>query len=43
MENDTIVIKGKHYTINNLHQLPAEINGFEATVKKKGWGNLLLW
>ena len=43
MENDTIVIKGKHYTINNLHQLPAEINGFEATSKKKGWGNLLLW
>ena len=35
MENDTIVIKGKHYTINNLHQLPAEINGFEATSKKK--------
>ena len=35
MENDTIVIKGKHYTINNLHQLPAEINGFEATSRKK--------
>ena len=35
MENDTIVIKGKHYNINNLHQLPAEINGFEATIKKK--------
>ena len=35
MEDDTIIIKGKHYTINNLHQLPAEINGFEATSRKK--------
>ena len=35
MEDDKIVIKGKHYTINNLHQLPAEINGFEATSRKK--------
>ena len=35
MEDDTIIIKGKHYTVNNLHQLPAEINGFEATSRKK--------
>ena len=35
MKDDTIIIKGKHYTINNLHQLPAEINGFEATSRKK--------
>ena len=34
MEEDTLVIRGKHYTVNNLHQLPAEINGFEATTKK---------
>ena len=35
MEEDTLVIRGKHYTVNNLHQLPAEINGFEATTKKE--------
>ena len=35
MEEDTLVIKGKHYTVNNLHQLPAEINGFEAATKKE--------
>ena len=35
MEDDTLIIKDKHYTINNLHQLPAEINGFEATSKKQ--------
>ena len=35
MEDDTIVIKGKHYIVNNLHQLPAEINGFEATSRKQ--------
>ena len=34
MEEDTLVIQGKQYTVNNLHQLPAEINGFEATTKK---------
>ena len=33
MENDTLVIRGKHYTVNNLHQLPSEINGFKATSK----------
>ena len=33
MENDTLVIRGKHFTINNLHQLPAEINGYKATSK----------
>ena len=35
MEEDTLVIRGKNYTVNNLHQLPAEINGFEATTKKE--------
>ena len=35
MENDTLIIKGKHYTVNNLHQLPAEINGYQATSKTK--------
>ena len=35
MEEDSLVIRGKHYTVNNLHQLPAEINGFEATTKKE--------
>ena len=34
MEEDTLVIRGKHYTVNNLHQLLAEINGFKATTKK---------
>ena len=34
MDDDTLVIRGKHYTVSNLHQLPAEINGFEATTKK---------
>ena len=34
MEEDTLIIQGKHYTVNNLHQLPAEINGFEASTKK---------
>ena len=34
MEEDTLVIRGNHYTVNNLHQLPTEINGFEATTKK---------
>ena len=34
MDGDTLVIRGKQYTVNNLHQLPAEINGFEATTKK---------
>ena len=34
MEEDTLVIRGKQYTVNYLHQLPAEINGFEATTKK---------
>ena len=33
MENDTLVIRGKYYTVNNLHQLPSEINGFRATSK----------
>ena len=33
MENDTLVIRAKHYTVNNLHQLPAEINGYKATSK----------
>ena len=35
MENDTLVIRGKHYTVNNLHQLPAEINGYKATSKSE--------
>ena len=35
MEEDTLVIRGKHYNVNNLHQLPMEINGFEATTKKE--------
>ena len=34
MDEDKLVIRGKHCTVNNLHQLPAEINGFEATTKK---------
>ena len=33
MENDTLVIRGKYYTVNNFHQLPSEINGFGATSK----------
>ena len=36
MENDTLVIREKHYTVNNLHQLPAEINGYKATSKTEG-------
>ena len=35
MENDTLIIRGKHYTVNNLHQLPAEINGYKATSKSE--------
>ena len=35
MENDTLVICDKHYTVNNLHQLPVEINGYKATSKSK--------
>ena len=35
MEEDTLVIRGKRYNVNNLHQLPMEINRFEATTKKE--------
>ena len=36
MEEDYLKIKGKRYNINNLHQLPEEINGYKASVKKDG-------
>ena len=33
MDGDALKIKSKRYTIDNLHQLPDEINGFKATTK----------
>ena len=36
MDGDALKIKSKRYTIDNLHQLPDEINGFKATTKRNG-------
>ena len=36
LEDDTLVVLGKRYTISTLHKLPADINGFEATSKNDG-------
>ena len=36
MDGDALMIKSKRYTIDNLHQLPDEINGFKATTKRDG-------
>ena len=33
MDGSTLIIKGRNYTLNNLHSLPSEINGFRATSK----------
>ena len=34
MEGSTLIIQGKHYTEENLYQLPESINGFNATSRK---------
>ena len=36
MEEDYLKIKGKKYTVDNIHQLPDEINGFKASTKCDG-------
>ena len=36
MDEDYLKIKGKKYNVDNLHQLPEEINGFKASTKKDG-------
>ena len=36
MEEDYLKIKGKKYTVDNIHQLPEEINGFKASTKREG-------
>ena len=33
MNYDKVVIQGKDYTLNNLHELPEDINCFKATSK----------
>ena len=34
MDGDALKIKSKRYTLDNLHQLPDEINGFKASSKR---------
>ena len=34
MEEDRLVIKGRTYTLNNLHQLPEDLNCFKVTSKQ---------
>ena len=36
MEEDYLKIKGKKYTVDNIHQLPDEINGYKASTKREG-------
>ena len=36
MEGDQLIIKGKTYTVDNLSDLPEEINGFNSTSKTDG-------
>ena len=43
MEEDTLVIRGKRYNVNNLHQLPIKINGFDGNHQKGGGNNMFLW
>ena len=33
MEGDTLIIKGKSYTVENLSSIPEEINGYNSTSK----------
>ena len=34
LEDDKLIIKGKPYTMSNLHELPDEVNVFSATTKE---------
>ena len=34
LEGNTLRLKGKRYTLKNLHELPPELNGFEVSSKK---------
>ena len=34
MEDDKVVIKGKHYGLNNLDELPADLEAFKVTTKE---------
>ena len=34
LEGNTLKLNGKNYTVRNLHELPAELNGFEVSSKK---------
>ena len=34
MEGDSLIIKGKTYTVDNLSNLPEEINGYNSTCKQ---------
>ena len=33
LEGDTLTIKGKHYTVNSICDLPTELNGFHVSSK----------